>query len=168
MNTERNKSCAFSGSKPENLDFNEEEIKTWLKKMIHRAIEDGYTDFFTGMKKGADLWAAEEVIKQKKEGLDIRLYAACAYQGVDNAWINEWKTSFRYVLYNADEVIIVSKKAGNRAYLMRDAFLVDNSSRLISVYGGEGGSTYIMMKYAKDCGVEVVALTESYRSTGIE
>ena len=120
------------------------------------------------MKKGADLWAAEEVIKQKKEGLDIRLYAACAYQGVDNAWINEWKTSFRYVLYNADEVIIVSKKAGNRAYLMRDAFLVDNASRLISVYGGEGGSTYKMMKYAKDCGVEVVALTESYKNTGIE
>ena len=150
------------------MGFKERYVKDWLEKKILKAIEDGYTEFITGMKKGADLWAAEIVIKLKKEGFDIRLYAACAYKGVDNAWLNEWKTSFRYVLSNADDVIIVSKKAGKRAYLLRDLFLVDNASRLIMVYGGEVGSAYKMMKYAKDSGVEVVSLVESGNNTGIE
>ena len=52
----------------------------WLKTEISKAVEEGYTDFITGMARGVDIWAAEDVLRLKEEGADPRLIAASAFK----------------------------------------------------------------------------------------
>lgn len=61
--------CAFTGHRPERLEAPEDEVKKWLEVKIRKAVEDGYTDFITGMQRGVDLWAAEILMKLKRKEL---------------------------------------------------------------------------------------------------
>ncbi len=157
MDNKKEKTCAFTGHRPERLGFDEVKVKAWLEGKIQEAISEGYSDFITGMQRGVDLWAAEIVLKLKSEGNDIRLFAACAFRGMENAWVNEPKITYYHVLSEADEVVIVSSKPGRKAFLQRDCYMVDHASRLIAVYSGGGGGTYHTINYAKEEGLEIVA-----------
>ena len=160
MDNINEKTCAFAGNRPEDLDYDEVKVKAWLEEKIREAINEGYSDFITGMQRGVDLWAAEIVIKLKKEGNDIRLFAACAFRGMENAWVNAPRISYYYVLSEADEVVIVSQKPGRKAFLQRNCYMVDHASRLIAVYSGMGKGTYNIINYAKERGLEIVAFDQ--------
>ena len=41
--------CTFTGHRPERLELTEEQVIGWLAKQIKRAVDDGYTDFISGM-----------------------------------------------------------------------------------------------------------------------
>ena len=161
MNNNKEKTCAFTGHRPERLGLDESIVKAWLEEKIHEAINDGYSDFISGMQRGVDLWAAEIVLKLKSEGNDIRLFAACAFRGMENGWINAPRAAYYHVLSEADEVVVVSPKAGRKAYLQRDCYMVDHASRLIAVYSGGVGGTYHTINYAKEKGLEIVAFDEN-------
>lgn len=93
------------------------------------------------MQRGVDLWTAEIVLKLKSEGNDIRLFAACAFRGVENAWVNAPRISYYHVLSEADDMVIVSQKPGRKAFLQRNCYMVDHASRMIAVYSGMGKGT---------------------------
>ena len=78
--------CTFTGHRPERLEFPEAEVIRWLNEQIFHAVNDGYTDFITGMQRGVDIWAAEVVLKLRKECKPLRLIAACAFRGMENLW----------------------------------------------------------------------------------
>ena len=40
---------SFTGHRPERLDMPEAEVQEWLEIQIRKAIDDGYTDFISGM-----------------------------------------------------------------------------------------------------------------------
>ena len=66
----------FTGHRPERLDMAENKVQEWLETQIRNAIDDGYTDFISGMQRGVDLWAAEIVLKIREEMKvkEIRLF----------------------------------------------------------------------------------------------
>lgn len=152
-----NHACAFTGHRPEKLDASEEEVKTWLEEKINDAINDGYTDFITGMQRGVDLWAAEILVNLKREGIPIRIIAACAFKGMENRWDNSWKKTYNHVLKFADEINTIGKYPGKAAFFLRDEWMVDHASRLIAVYTGASGGTKKTVDYARKKGIEVVS-----------
>lgn len=76
--------CCFTGHRPNKLDYSESGMKSLLKKAVDNAISDGYVTFITGMAEGVDIWAAEIVLKKKKDNKDLHLICAIPHSGFEN------------------------------------------------------------------------------------
>ena len=141
--------CTFTGHRPERLNASEETVIEWLKKEIKTAVDEGYTDFITGMARGVDIWAAEEVLKLKSEGAKLKLIAASAFMGMERDWGRQWKERYKKIIDNADEVHYVSAVPGRRAFFERNEWMVDRAAKLIAVYTGAPGGTKKTIEYAQ-------------------
>ena len=150
--------CSFTGHRPERLVIPEKQVITWLEEQIRKAADDGYTDFISGMQRGVDIWAAELVIKLKQEGRQVHLISACAWNGMEKDWDQDWKSRYVKVLMGSDKIVYVSRRPGRAAYFERNHWMVDHSSRLIGVYTGAPGGTKETVMYAKNKGLELVTI----------
>lgn len=150
--------CTFTGHRPERLELPEEQVKEWLEEQISHAVDEGYTDFISGMQRGVDLWAAKAVLKLRSEGKQIRLIAACPFQGMENRWDMDWQKRYRTILSAADEVHYICEHPGRRAFFACNHWMVDHSSRLIAVYTGAPGGTKETIEYARKNKRDVVLL----------
>ncbi|MCR5652950.1 MAG: DUF1273 domain-containing protein [Ruminococcus sp.] len=150
--------CTFTGHRPERLEVPKKQVIDWLYKQIKQAADEGYTEFITGMQRGVDLWAAEAVLKLRREGRQIRLIAACAFKGMENRWDMNWQIRYHHVLSHSDEVHYISDTPGRKAFYARNHWMVDRASRLIAVYSGAPGGTKETIEYARKNGRSVVLL----------
>ena len=157
-NIDAKHACSFTGHRPERLNCPEEQVIQWLSQQIKQTVEDGYTQFITGMQRGVDIWAAEEVLKLKEQGASVRLIAACAFEGMESRWSNDWRARYERILEEADETIFVGRIPGRRAFFRRNHWMVDRSARLIGVYTGAPGGTKETIEYAKKRGLQVVLI----------
>ena len=160
---DREHTCAITGHRPERLSIPEADVIAWLEKEIRKAVEDGYTQFITGMQRGVDLWAAEAVLKLKDEGKPVCLIAASAFRGMENQWESDWKKRYYRIRCSADEVHYISDKPGRTAFFRRNNWMVDHASRLIAVYTGAPGGTKETINYAKTQGLQIVGITDEGR-----
>ena len=151
---------SFTGHRPERLNMPEDKVQEWLESQIRKAIDDGYTDFISGMQRGVDLWAAEIVIKIREEMKDkeIRLFSAVAFRGMEDRWEKDWHKRYHAVLKASNGVTYVSDRPGRTAFFKRNEWMVNNSTRLIAVYTGAPGGTKETIQYAKRHGREVVLI----------
>ena len=154
-NENRKVSCTFTGHRPERLDADEGKVIEWLKKEIAGAVEEGYKIFITGMARGVDIWAAEEVIRLKDEGADLQLVAAVPFKGMENRWERDWQERYRNVLERSDEVNFICGRPSRRAFFVRNEWLVDHASLLLAVFTGAPGGTKQTMEYGKKQRIEV-------------
>ena len=150
--------CSFTGHRPERLDMPPGKVKRWLEEQIRKAVEDGYTDFVTGMQRGVDIWAAEIVMQLKKEGKPVKLISACAWKGMEGGWDEGWQDRYKEILKVADEIVYVSRTPGKAAFFQRNHWMVDHSNRLLGVYTGAPGGTKETIEYAKKNGREVIVI----------
>ena len=147
--------CSFTGHRPERLALPEKQVINWLEDNIRKAINDGYTDFISGMQRGVDIWAAEIVLKLKAEGMPVRLICASAWNGMQDRWDRDWINRYNAIIAASDKVVYVSNHPGRAAFFARNNWMVDHSSRLIGVYTGGGGGTLETINYAKKKKLEV-------------
>ena len=150
--------CSFTGHRPEKLEMAEDEVIAWLEKQIRKAVDDGYTDFISGMQRGVDIWAAEIVFNLILDGAKIHLICACAWDGMEKGWDPEWRSRYASLLIASDKTVYVSNVPGRESFLERDRWMVDHSSRLIGVYTGAPGGTEKTVCYAKEKGLEVITI----------
>ena len=150
--------CSFTGHRPERLDMRPNRVISWLEEEIRKAVDAGYTDFISGMQRGVDIWAAEIVLILKAEGKPVKLIAACAWNGMEDRWEQNWQERYKAILKEADKIVYVSKYPGRAAFFERNHWMVDHSSRLIGVYTGAPGGTKETVWYAKNNGLEVVTI----------
>ena len=73
--------CAFTGHRPRKFSWGYDEtdtrcvsLKKTLAREIVKLVDTGYTDFFSGMAEGTDIWAALEVLALKMENPALRLH----------------------------------------------------------------------------------------------
>ncbi len=140
--------CCFTGHRPERLDMPEDKVIGWLDEQIDKAIDDGTNTFISGMQRGVDIWAAEAVLKKKKEGKEIKLIAACAFKGMEDRWDKDWQDRYNAILAEADEIHYIGSHPGRAAFFARDEWMVDNSGKLIGVFTGAPGGTQKTISYA--------------------
>lgn len=147
--------CCFTGHRPEKLKQSEGAVKAALRREIELAASEGFTHFITGMARGVDLWAAEEVLELKAESPALRLIAALPFPRFEAGWSPEWQARYRRVLAGADQRFIISPAFSYAAFQKRNRWMVDRSGRVIAVYGGGRGGTLNTLEYARAQGVPV-------------
>ena len=137
--------CSFTGHRPERMNEPEERVIEWLKGQIKKAVEDGYTDFISGMQRGV-----------KEAGIDVRLLAASAFMGMEREWDVKWQERYDRIMAKADEVVFIGNTPGRVAFYRRNEWMIDHSSRLIAVYTGAPGGTKETISYAEKKGLSIV------------
>lgn len=157
MNEIENKKhcCCFTGHRPEKLHLPETEIKRLLKKAIMQAVMDGYTTFISGMARGLDMWAAETVLELKKVN-DISLIAVSPYYGFEKHWDAANKAKYYDIIDAAEEVKFMQSEYSKASFHIRNAYMVDNSARVIAAYNGTPGGTKNTVEYARKKGLEII------------
>ena len=149
--------CCFTGHRPEHLLWMKDEksdrtqkLKEKLSLVIDSAIKDGYTDFYCGMARGIDTFAAEIVIEKAKTDKNIHLHAALPCPEQNMEWSETEKQRFEKILSCASTKTVISPMYTDTCMLARNRFMVDNSQRVIAVWNGffRGGTAYTV-RYAK-------------------
>jgi uncharacterized phage-like protein YoqJ len=152
----KEKSCCFTGHRPDKLTQSEESLRPLLKSAVSDALEMGITTFITGMAKGFDILAAEEVLAMRAENPTIHLVCALPYPTFRNGRSFEEKKRYDLILSAADFTQVVSKEYSIFCYQKRNIWMVDSSCRVIAAYNGTKGGTKNTIDYALSKGLEVV------------
>lgn len=146
----------FTGHRPEKLSQPEEVIIEKLEIAIRQAVADGMNVFISGMARGVDIWAAEIVLKLKREGLDVKLICAVPYCGFESMWGHGWQQRYQAILNNADFVQYIYPNYKRSCFQDRNEWMVNHASRVIAVYNGQPSGTRNTIEYAKKKRVPVV------------
>lgn len=141
--------CCFTGHRPEKLFYPQEEIQKALKLEIQAAIAAGSTVFISGVSRGVDLWAGEQIIKEKEKNPDLKLICAVPFLGFETAWESSWIALYNQVVAKADFMKIFFPSYNPTAFQMRNHWMVDRCKRIIAVYNGSCGGTANTLAYAR-------------------
>lgn len=142
--------CAcFTGHRPEKLTQPESEIIAGLEQEIKKAYTDGINVFITGMARGVDIWAAEIVLKLRKEHKDIKLICASPYEGFEKKWSADWQKRYNAIWKSADLQRFICPGFSMGCFQIRNEWMVNHSTRVIAVFNGERGGTMNTVRYAQ-------------------
>ena len=152
--------CCFTGHRPEKLNGTENEIAAALRKTISEAVEDGFTTFISGMARGVDIWAAEQVLRIRQNNFAIHLICALPHPDFEMRWSREWQKRYRVIIEAADFVKVVCPSFLIGSYQARNEWMIDHSARLIAVYNGEAGGTRNTIEYAERQGIQIIRIED--------
>ncbi|MBD5092944.1 MAG: DUF1273 domain-containing protein [Subdoligranulum sp.] len=160
------KSCAFTGHRPQSLPWGYHEtdarciaLKKALAGQIVERVNAGYTDFFSGMAEGVDTWAALTVLALKKENPTLKLHCILPCKGQADRWQTSARELYASILKQADEIVWVSEAYSRGCMLDRNRYLVDHTACLLAVYNGNWRSgTAMTVRYARKLGREIILL----------
>lgn len=139
----------FTGHRPEKLTQSESEIFAGHEREIKKAYADGINVFITGMARGVDIWAAEIVLKLRKEHGDIKLICASPYEGFEKKWSADWQKRYNAIWESADLKKFICPGFSMGCFQIRNEWMVNHSARVIAVFNSEKGGTKNTIDYAK-------------------
>ena len=145
------KSVCFSGHRI--VPFaKQNEIMRLLRNEITKSYNEGYRCFYCGMAIGFDLLAAKATFSLKSELPQIKIIAVLPFREQNEKWNEKNKVEYETILKKVDDVIIVSDHYHQRCFLQRNDYMVQRSSRLITLYDGKskGGTFYTLNKAIKN------------------
>ena len=155
METDRSKTCCFTGHRPTKLPWGYDERDPrciTLKRSLLREIEalymQGYCRFISGMALGCDLYFAEAVLELKERYPALILEAALPFPGQADRWAEHHRARWQTVLNACDTVHTVQEYYDKGCMLRRDRYMVDNSSAILAVFDDTPGGTKYTLDYA--------------------
>ena len=154
----RTRRACFTGHRPEKLTRSETVIRKDLEIQIHQAVADGLNVFITGMARGVDIWAAQIVLKLRDAGYPVKLMCACAYDGFETGWSQDWQRQYREILTAADFVKYICGGYSRACFQIRNEWMVNHAARVIAVFNGEKSGTKNTIEYAAKVGVPIVCI----------
>ena len=163
------KICCCTGHRPNGFPFDylkDEEKRnaylTALQSKIVFAVEQGATQFISGMSLGVDLDFAEIILKLKAK-FPITLECAMPYPDYFVRWSFEDEKRNYEILKSADKVTLVSDRYFNGCLFKSNRYMVDKSDLVIAVFNGEKkGGTFYTLSYAEKQGkhIQIIDLRE--------
>ncbi len=160
---EREKTCCFTGHRPEKLPWKNDETDPRcivLKKKIQDAVETAYAQgkrhFICGMARGCDFYFAEAVIALREEKGDVTLEAAipCAVQSA--SWSAVHRERWKRLVSACDHTKVLQERYTPYSMLRRNRYMVEQSSLVIAVFDGSDGGTRRTLEYALQEKVELI------------
>ncbi len=130
----------FSGD-PQFRELTFTAARLMLCQYINMAIDRGFTDFISGLATGADLWAAQYILKKKKTVPSVNLIGVMPYLRHAERFPAYWLEVLEEVEHGADmlytvstdpDIIYAKKGEGSSLYRDRNYFMVDKSSAVIA------------------------------------
>ena len=165
----REKSCAFTGHRPEKLVFagtgGEAAGYALLFEMLDHAVSGavnrGYTHFITGMCRGIDLWGAAAVLRMKQTHPEITLEAAVPHLGQEKSWNPTDRELYRRIYDACDVKTVLGDHYTQGCMQRRNRYMVDNAQLIIAVFDpAVSGGTAYTVNYAARHGREIWNLLE--------
>lgn len=150
------RTCCFTGHRPQKMSYTKEQVVPQLEKAIDEAIADGIETFITGMAAGTDVWAADIILKRKREKKNVNLICAVPHPGFENFRAKSERAHYKEILKDSDFVHLVNSYYYAGCYQVRNCWMVNNSERVIAVFDGSKGGTKNTLMYAKRRGVDIV------------
>ena len=151
VNIIKDKTCAFTGHRIlcDNFDKNE------IVKIVQDLIKRGYDTFLIGMALGFDTECFKVLINLRKSA-DIRLIACVPCNSQSKFFKKKQLEEYQKLISEADEVVNVSDDYYDGCMMVRNYFMVDNSSVIIAYLNYNRGGTYRTVKYAAENGKEII------------
>ena len=137
------KNCAFTGHRELDESFSLEK----LQKTVLELAKKGAENFFCGMAKGFDLFAAEAVLKIKENYPKVKLVACVPYYGQEKGYSQEDKKRYVNILKNCDFKITFADEYYKGCTLVRDKYMADNADVLVAYLKKEKGGTAYTVGY---------------------
>lgn len=151
MIIDRARTCAFTGHRNLDIDFNKAE----LERVIKGLIKGGFTFFLVGMAVGFDTECFKILEKLRKmENIKIIACIPCEHQ--DYKFSLKQKEEYKKLLNSADEKIYVSKEYTKNCMFKRNMFMVDSASVLVAYLNSDRGGTFQTVNYAKRKNVNII------------
>jgi len=148
---DREKTCSFTGHRIMSGNFDERT----LIKIINEVISRGYDTFLVGMALGFDTVCFKALTKIKKN-VYIRLIACVPCNSQSKFFNKNQRAEYDKMIESADAVINVSDNYFDGCMMVRNMFMVDNSSLVIAYLNYNRGGTYQTVKYAAENGREII------------
>jgi len=160
------RACAFTGHRPQKLPWRNDEtapgcvvLKETLATQVAMLIENGYTEFLSGMAPGVDMWAAQIVLDLRENNPALKLHCILPCAAQSAKWSAALQKQYRAILEQADSIIFVNRADKKNCMLERDRFLVSYASLVLAVYNGERrGGTAATVRYARKLGRELIVI----------
>ena len=156
------KVCAFTGHRPSKYPYlcdtaSDEygRLREELSRHIDAAVNEGYTHFICGGALGADTLVAELILEKRENDLRLTLEIAVPCDGQDKYWKSRDKQIYRDILSRADTVTCLSDVYTPFCMQNRNQYMTERSQKLIAVYDGSRGGTYMTVLLALSRGIEV-------------
>lgn len=147
--------CCFTGYRPEKFKFRFNTSEPQYVQLVSRLlggitkkIELGCRVFYTGMARGFDILAAEQVATLKLRRHDIKLIAVIPFRDMEKSFPPEWRERFDRVIEECDEVVILNERYEKWVYAQRNEYMVDRSRHVICYFDGSKGGTANTVRYA--------------------
>ena len=137
------KNCAFTGHRDLGDGFSIEK----LQKIVFDLAKKGVVNFFCGMAKGFDLYAAEAVIKIKESYPNARLIACVPFYGQEKGYSQEDKERYVNILKKCDFKITLAENYYKGCALVRDKYMADNADVLVAYLKKKTGGTAYTVGY---------------------
>jgi len=139
------KSCAFTGHRELQEDFDQKLLFQSIEMLIKKGVEI----FYNGMSKGFDLLSAQYVISLKEKYPSVKLIACVPFYGQERNFSLSEKEVYAQILKQADEKIILSDHYFRGCPLVRDRYMADRADVLIAHCIKENGGAAYTVKYFK-------------------
>lgn len=161
MGLEMNKTCCFTGYRPQKLPFGFDErhpdcvrLKKLLRQEMVRLItEAGVTHFITGMALGIDQICAGIVLELKKDYPAVTLECAIPYEEQAVKWTVPQRERYYDMIAGSDKATQLQTAYTRDCMAKRNRYLVDGSEYVLAVWDGAGRSgTGRTVRYARELG----------------
>lgn len=165
MTMEREKTCCFTGHRPDKLPWGTDERDPRclaLKGSMEREIEGlylrGYRHFISGMARGADLYFVEAALALREKYPDLTVEGAVPCQSQADRWPEKERRRWRACLDACDLETMVQQNYDRWCMHRRDRYMVDRSAAVLAAFDGTPGGTMYTLNYAMDRRLEILLL----------
>jgi uncharacterized phage-like protein YoqJ len=127
-----------------------ESVKSMLYVKITHYIDEGFSKFYVGMSDGIDLWAGEILLELKlTQYPDMQIIAVKPFQSHGNKFSMEDKLLYNQIIAVADEIVCLHQNSSKWAYLERNRYMVDHSTKLLAFISDYKSGTGHTIRYAQ-------------------
>lgn len=155
------KTCVFSGYRPNKLPWGYREkdprcviFKNRLRTCLDYLIGQGYGNFISGSALGFDTYAAEAVLKLKKQYPWLTLEMVVPFDGQANDWTDIDKVRRAHIFEQADFITHTSHVYDPKVYYRRNLYMVQKADYLLAAFDGKPGGTQMTINLAHAHGVK--------------
>ncbi len=161
----RDRTCCFTGHRPEKLPWGTDEsdprcleLKCRIAAALESAYEKGMRHFICGMALGADLYFCEAALDLRNKYPGVTVEAAIPCEEQATRWREEDRDRYFAMVKLCDFETMVQHHYDRGCMLRRNRYMVDRSAMLIAVHDGLLGGTMYTLTYAMKKELDIVIL----------
>ena len=157
--------CCFTGHRSNKLPWKDNEsdercvgLKSEIAARLEGIYESGYRHFICGMALGCDTYFAQAVLALKSIHPDVTLEAAIPCRTQPDGWKKRSQEEYSELVSQCNKVTVLQENYSRGCMMVRNRYMVDNSSLLLACYSGLTGGTMNTILYAERSGIPVIMI----------